>query len=188
MQTHGFKLYCAILENEHSLTPTQVGEPTITRIFTPTDDSFPAAIATTKLSVEEIVDRCLEFGLFPLVDSDGIKIPQSGSLTMAVQPWTSTDSSATEDPNAADNPQQPLGMEALHAGTIELNNLGSDSDITSFDPISNIQNAWDPSKLDTRYEDGGVWDSFNLTNEMISGVLVGQDVDFLSFVNAKHIA
>ena len=106
---------------------------------------------------------------------------------MAVQPWTSTDVSAV-NLTAIDSPQLPLGIETLRAGAAELNNLGSDRDITSFDPNNNIHTAWNPAEFDTRYDDGGVWDSFNLSDEMITGVLTGQDVDFASFVNAEHIA
>lgn len=107
---------------------------------------------------------------------------------MAVQPWTSTEISTAEEFTSADSPQFPLGLETLRDGVAELNNLGSDRDITSFDPTNNIQTAWNPAEFDTRFDDGGVWDSFNLSDEMITGVLTGQDVDFASFVNAEHIA
>jgi hypothetical protein len=165
-----------------------MGDPKFTRIFTPDVDSFPAAVTTTTLSVEDLVKRCIEMKLFPLVDSTGVNDQQSGSLAMAVQPWASTEVTATPDLDAADDLQLPLGMETLRAGVAELNDLGSDRDIASFDPASNIQTSWNPAEFDTRYEDGGVWDSFNLSDEMITGVLTGQDVDFASFVNAEHIA
>lgn len=176
------------MENDHSLTPVQAGGPNIGRIFTPDIESFPTAVTTTTLSVEDLVARCVEVDLFPLADTNVVNDQQSGSLAMAVQPWTSTDITAAQGTTAADDLSLPLGMETLRAGAAELNNLGSDSDIASFDPASNIQTAWNPAEFDTRYEDGGVWDSFNLSDEMISGVLAGQDVDFASFVNAEHIA
>jgi hypothetical protein len=165
-----------------------MGDPNFSRIFTPDVDSFPAAVTTTTLSVEDLVKCCIEAKLFPLVDSTGITDQQSGSLAMAVQPWASTEVTADQDLDTTEDLQLPLGIETLRAGIAELNDLGSDRDIASFDPASNIQTAWNPAEFDARYEDGGVWDSFNLSDEMISGVLTGQDVDFASFVNAEHIA
>jgi hypothetical protein len=165
-----------------------MGDPNFSRIFTPDVDSFPAAVTTTTLSVEDLVKCCIEAKLFPLVDSTGITDQQSGSLAMAVQPWASTEVTADQDLDTTEDLQLPLGIETLRAGIAELNDLGSDRDIASFDPASNIQTAWNPAEFDTRYEDGGVWDSFNPSDEMISGVLTGQDVDFASFVNAEHIA
>jgi len=138
--------------------------------------------------VEDLVQRCIDAELFPLADNNGINDQQSGSLAMAVQPWTSIDIATAEDLTSVDSPQLPLGLETLRTGTAELNNLGSDSNITSFDPTNNIQTAWNPAEFDTRYDDGGVWDSFNLSDEVIASVLTGQDVDFASFVNAEHIA
>ena len=82
----------------------------------------------------------------------------------------------------------PVAYFSREKVTAELNNLGSDRDITSFDPTNNMQTAWNPAEFDTRYDDGGVWDSFNLSDEMITGILTGQDVDFASFVNPEHIA
>lgn len=160
----------------------------MSRIFTPDVDSFPSSITTTTLSVEDLVQRCIDAELFTLADNNGFNDQQSGSLAMAVQPWTSTDTSTAEDFTSDDSSQLPLGIETLRAGTAELNNLGSDRDLTSFDPTNNIDAAWNPAEFDTRYDDGGVWDSFNLSDEIIAGVLTGQDVDFASFVNAEHIA
>ena len=160
----------------------------MSRIFTPDVDSFPSSITTTTLSVEDLVQRCVDAELFTLADNNGFNDQQSGSLAMAVQPWTSTDTSTAEDFIPDDSSQLPLGIETLRAGTAELNNLGSDRDLTSFDPTNNIDAAWNPAEFDTRYDDGGVWDSFNLSDEIIAGVLTGQDVDFASFVNAEHIA
>lgn len=139
--------------------------------------------------MEDLVQRCINAELFPMVDNNGVNDQQSESYAMAVQPWTSTDISTGEDLTYTytDSPQ-PLGIETLRTGTAELNNLGSDRDITSFDPTNNIQTAWNPAEFDTRYDDGGVWDSFNLSDEMITGILTGQDVDFASFVNPEHIA
>lgn len=160
----------------------------MSRIFTPDVDSFPSSITTTTLSVEDLVQRCIDAELFTLADNNGFNDQQSGSLAMAVQPWTSTDTSTAEDFISDDSSQLPLGIETLRAGTAELNNLGSDRDLTSFDPTNNIDAAWNPAEFDTRYDDGGVWDSFNLSDEIIAGVLTGQDVDFASFINAEHIA
>lgn len=152
--------------------------------------------------MEDLVECCIEAKLFTMADNNGVNYQQSGSLAMAAQPWTSTDistaedlastaedlTSTAEDLTSTDSPQLPLGMETLRTGIAELNTLGSNRDITSFDPSNNIQTAWNPAEFDTRYDDGGVWDSFNLSDEMITGILTGQDVDFASFVNAEHIA
>lgn len=138
--------------------------------------------------MEDLVECCIEAKLFTMADNNGVNYQQSGSLAMAAQPWTSADISTAEDLTSADSPQLPLGMETLRTGIAELDTLGSNRDITSFDPSNNIQTAWNPAEFDTRYDDGGVWDSFNLSDEMITGILTGQDVDFASFVNAEHIA
>lgn len=142
----------------------------------------------TTLSAQDLTDRCNEAGLFTVVDDQVMDDQQSESLAMAVPPWTSSDFLTAEDLTSADSPELPLGMETLRAGTTELNNLGSDREVASFDPTNNIQTAWDPAEFDNRYEDGGVWDSFDLSDEMLASVLTGQDVDFASFVNAEHIA
>jgi hypothetical protein len=47
------------------------------------------------------------------VDSTGINDQQSRFLAMAVQPWTSTEVTAAQDHDAADDLQLPLGMGTL---------------------------------------------------------------------------
>ena len=105
---------------------------------------------------------------------------------MAVQPWTSTEAAINEN-HTAEASQFALGVEAIQAGMIERDCLDTARDIAVFDPTSGLGTSWDPSELDTRYDDGGIWDSFNLDDDVITGVLESQDVDFASFLNTEHI-
>jgi hypothetical protein len=105
---------------------------------------------------------------------------------MAVQPWTSTEAAINEN-HTAEASQFALGVDAIQAGMIEHDCFDTARDNASFDPASGIDTSWDPSEFDTRYDDGGVWDSFNLDDDVITGVLDSQDVDFASFLNTEHI-
>ena len=87
---------------------------------------------------------------------------------MAVQPWTSTEAAINEN-HTAEASQFALGVDAIQAGMIEHDCFDTARDNASFDPASGIDTSWDPSEFDTRYDDGGVWDSFNLDDDVITG-------------------
>jgi hypothetical protein len=163
-----------------------MGKPNITRTLTPDVGSFPTSLTTTTLSVDDLVKHCVEANLFGSKVNNAINDQQMGSLTMAVQPWTSTEAAINEN-HTADASQVTLGVQAIQAGMIEAECLDDACDIAIFDPTCGIDTSWDPSEFDTRYDDGGVWDSFNLDNDVLTGVLGGQDVDFASFLNTEHI-
>lgn len=149
--------------------------------------SFPSALTTTTLSVDDFVKLCIDANLFSAEVNNAVNHKQMGSLTMAVQPWTSTETTAVSENNTAAATNLPLGIESIHAGLFELENIGEDDGIVVFDPASEINTSWDPAEFDTRYDDGGVWDSFNLDDAVVTGILADQDVDFASFLNTEHI-
>jgi hypothetical protein len=163
-----------------------MGKQNVTRILTPDIGSFPSSLTTTTLSVDDLVKHCVEANLFGSEVNNAINNQQVGNLTMAVQPWTSTEAAVDEN-HTADASYLTLGTETIEAGMLERDCLDTAADIAVFDPASGFDTSWDPSELDTRYDDGGIWDSFNLDGEMVTGVLASQDVDFASFLNTEHI-
>lgn len=150
-------------------------------------DSFPSALTTTTLSVDDLVKHCIDANLFSAEVNNAVNNQQMGSLTMAVQPWTSADTATVVENPTADASPLPMGVESAQVGLLELENLGEDADIAIFDPASGIDTSWDPSEFDTRYNDGGIWDGFNLDDDVVTRVLASQDVDFASFLNTEHI-
>jgi len=165
---------------------TQTGESNVTRTLTPDMDNFPAALTTTTLSVDDLVKHCIEANLFGAEFNKDTNNQQMGSLTMAVQPRASTETSTAVENHTADTSHLSLGIESIQAGMDEQDCLGTDGDIVTFDPSAGLDTAWDPSEFDTRYDDGGIWDSFNLDDDVVTGVLASQNVDFASFLNTEH--
>lgn len=131
------------------------------------------------MSVEDLVKICVDAKLFGALDSTLFTGSQNGSLAMAVQPTTT----AAADTNNAST--FPLGAATLASGTAVLGGL--DSDIASFDMAGGINNAFNPAEFDANYADGGAWDSFNLDEAILTGLLTDQEVDFASFINSEHI-
>jgi len=165
----------------------QTGEPNITRTLAPDMDEFPAALTTTTLSVDDLVKHCIDANLFGAEFNKATNNQQMGDLTMAVQPWASAETTAVVENYAAPLSDLPLGVESAQIGMFELETIGEHGDIATFDPAAEINTSWDPAEFDTRYDDGGVWDSFNLDADVVTGVLASQDVDFASFLNTEHI-
>lgn len=156
----------------------QTGSAGLIRTTVPDIDSFPVALKTTTLSVQDIVESCIEARLFGATINEGTSDKQMWSLSMAVQPHTSSEVTSS----------LPLGAELLRAGTTEINNQNSDHQASTFDPTGNVNNFWNPATYDTRHEDSGIWDGFNVEDDMLTGMLANNEVDFTSFVNFEHTA
>jgi len=165
---------------------TNTAKSNVTRTHTPDVGSFPSSLTTTTLSVDDLVKHCVEANLFGSQVNNAINNQQVGSLTMAVQPWTSTEAAVDEN-HTAHASYLTLGVKTIEAGMLERDCLDAASDIAIFDPASGLDTSWDPAELDNRYDDGGVWDSFNLDDDVVTGVLASQEVDFASFLNNEHI-
>ncbi|KAM0718073.1 hypothetical protein Q7P37_006405 [Cladosporium fusiforme] len=156
------------------------GSSHVTRKVVPDVGSFPAGLMTTTLSVEDLVNSCIENRLFSAPIHNSASGKQSSSLAMAVQPRISASTDVATG--------LPLAEELLRASTAEITSNGTDDDAITFDPTGGVDSFWNPATYDSRHEDNGVWDGFNIEDEMLTGVLATSDVDFASFVNAEHIA
>jgi hypothetical protein len=73
----------------------------------------------------------------PRTVNNAINNQQLGSLTLAVQPWTSIEAAVDEN-NTADASYLTLGVETIEAGMLERDNLDTACDITIFDPASGL--------------------------------------------------
>jgi hypothetical protein len=81
--------------------------------------------------IHQDVDRS---GHLPRTVNNAINKQQVGSLTMTVQPWTSTEAAVGEN-NTVDASYLTLGVETIEAGMLERDSLDTAHDIAIFDPL-----------------------------------------------------
>ncbi|OQO00614.1 hypothetical protein B0A48_13104 [Cryoendolithus antarcticus] len=177
--------------------------PTMTRIFVPTLESFPESITTTVLSVDDLVDHCIRTGLVQAPQSEVTSI-QHGALTMAVQPTVATPVPQSTGSDYAlamalnnvlypvdqgvtavqqESTVRPTGEAHLQSATETLDTASSFPYAEAFHPANEYDLSFDPSSSDNTFDDGGVFDSFNVGGDFAIGMQNGMDFNFSDFLN-----
>lgn len=143
-------------------------------------NNFSPFVRTTTYSAENLVQLCLTSSQFPGIDPETTR-QLLVSLQMAVQPWAVKGEAAPAGlagTLGTDFSNLPLAVDTIRTGTAQLNTLGADRDILAFDPACPINNSWDPNELDSRYEDGDIFNAINLNDQAVTGTLGLHEFDF----------
>ncbi|KAK6439733.1 hypothetical protein LTR95_004052, partial [Oleoguttula sp. CCFEE 5521] len=129
---------------------------------------------------------------------------QHGALTMAVQPTvappvpqsTGSDYALAMalnnvlypvDQSVATVQQEsagrPMGETQLQSATETLDTASSFPYAEAFHPANEYDLSIDPSSSDNTFDDGGVFDSFNVGGDFAIGMQNGMEFDFSDFLN-----
>lgn len=110
---------CSLLQSFHPYNTDeslQDGMPTLARIFTPTIADFPPHIATTNVSVDELVNECYRVGYVTVRPQDAPRVNNHGSLNMVSMPTASTTTANPFDTSlSANNATEDLQQTSLDA-------------------------------------------------------------------------
>lgn len=165
--------------------------------------SFPESIATTSLSVDDLVKLCHQESYIFSVHNSVPSTNTNGSLAMAVQP-TATSTAISNPTNSepdSDMPplspsevelnrallealaEPPAGEATLSKATAVINGTGDTYPYNmAFDPANHFDVSFNPNTI----EQGGAWDAFD-TATMSNGNDIG-GIDWDTFLNHESFA
>jgi hypothetical protein len=176
--------------------------PTIKRVFVPTLDSFPEAIISTVLSVDDLVKHCIDTGLVRTA-AVANTTAQHGALTMAVQPTTTA--AVSEDvatganfeemraalsadiatSNASDHAADEV---ALHNAALTLDATSAFPHAAAFNPAGEFDITFDPTGADPTFADGGFFDSFDMNSVFATNGTNNMQFEFAGFLNDEQMS